>query len=227
MSEKNTSIKNDNVVHQVINVIVDAIISGKYSAGMKIPNEYELIDELGVSRNSLREAIKILSALGILEIRRGDGTYVCSEINPTIFDTAVYSIIYEQGTKDEMNELRQIIDEEILRLAVEKATDDEIRALNSNIEEMQKALQEKKYTAAAKLDFEFHLMLIDCSKNKLFIRITKGIYSIFEKTIRNTVEYEKELSEAPKEHKILMKCIEEHDMDGVHDAVAHSLRIKV
>ena len=135
MGEKFAPVKKENVVDQIINAITDSIVAGKYKAGMKLPNEYELIQEFHVSRNSLREAMKILSAMGIVEIRRGDGTYVCSEVKPSLFDNAVFGIVYGMSTDAELLELRQIIDEEIVRLAMEKITPQEIRALYENIEQ--------------------------------------------------------------------------------------------
>ena len=96
------------IVDQIINTIIDSIIKGNYKAGTKLPSEYELIEEMQVSRNSLREAMKILSTMGIVEIKRGDGTYVCSQVNPSVFDRVVYSMIYDVSTSTELLELRQM-----------------------------------------------------------------------------------------------------------------------
>ena len=81
------------VVDSVMDSIIADIISGKFPPGSKLPNEYDLISRLNVSRNSLREAIKIMSAMGIVEIRHGDGTYVCTQVAPTVLDSVVYSMI--------------------------------------------------------------------------------------------------------------------------------------
>lgn len=59
------------IVDQIINTIIDSIVRGDYKAGTKLPSEYELIEEMQVSRNSLREAMKILSTMGIVEIKEG------------------------------------------------------------------------------------------------------------------------------------------------------------
>ncbi len=88
-------IESETVVKLVIDRITSAIISGQYKIGEKLPSEYELIEELQVSRNSLREAMKILSAMGVVDIKRGDGTYICSQINPNMFDSVIYSLIFK------------------------------------------------------------------------------------------------------------------------------------
>ena len=213
MRDKFEPINKENVVDQIISVITDSVVKGKYKPGMKLPSEYELIEELKVSRNSLREAMKILSAMGVVEIKRGDGTYICSEMKTSVFDNAVFGILYEMSTDDELQELRQIVDEEVARLAMQKVTKEEIKALRANIGEMEQALQAGDYDQTEKLDFTFHQMLIDACKNK-FYPSDAGVYAIFEKSIINTVEYEKEMSPVEHHQKIL-RCVEEKDTEHI------------
>ena len=130
-------VKKTNIVDQIIARINDSIISGQYRAGEKLPNEYELMEELQVSRNSLREAFKILSAMGIIEIRRGDGTYVCSEVKPSAFDSVIYSVIYDMSTNEELVEMRRILDESILHMAIRNAVEEDIRILHENLDDME------------------------------------------------------------------------------------------
>src|SRR5690554_2813919 len=99
LKEKNMLKKIDNktVVEKIVEQITEAIISKQLKPGDKIPTELELIERFGVGRNSVREAIKMLSAQGVLEIRRGDGTYIAKEIYPSVIDSLVYSLILEQS----------------------------------------------------------------------------------------------------------------------------------
>ena len=70
-------IKSESVVQQIIDSLVEAMIRKELRPGDQIPTEMELAESLGVGRNSVREAIKILVYFGVLEIRRAEGTYVC------------------------------------------------------------------------------------------------------------------------------------------------------
>ncbi len=216
-------IRQGTIVEQIIQSIVDAIISGRYKAGMKLPNEYELIEEFKISRNSLREAMKILSAMGIVDIRRGDGTYVCSQVNPSIFDSVVYSMIYNLSTNDELLELRQIVDETIVRLAMEKITYEELRELYENVEAMEKAIQNSDILLSQHYDVIFHTRLIECCKNTFFVNIMKGVYSVFEKSISANVELEKKDSLAAYYHKNILLCIEKKDYANVSKIISDSL----
>lgn len=213
----------ETVVNQIINEIVDSIIKGRYQAGMKLPNEFELIEQMQVSRNSLREAMKILSAMGIVEIKRGDGTYVCSQMNPSMFDKVVYSMIYGSSTSKELLELRQVLDEATVQLAVEKANDGEIREMQENIGRMRRAIQEQDVEGMKKYDMEFHMLLIDSCKNVFFIRIMKGVYTIFENSIWANVSEEKMDSRAADYHQQILDCIKEKNYQGVRKAVRDSL----
>lgn len=222
-SGKLRPIGKETVVNQIINEIVDSIIKGRYQAGMKLPNEFELIEQMQVSRNSLREAMKILSAMGIVEIKRGDGTYVCSQMNPSMFDKVVYSMIYGSSTSLELLELRQVLDEATVQLAIEKANEGEIRELQENIGYMHQAIQEQDVEKMKQYDMEFHMLLIDSCKNVFFIRIMKGVYTIFENSIWANVSEEKMYSRAADYHQQILNCIKEKNYQGVRKAVRDSL----
>ena len=212
------------VVNQIIDYIQEQIIKGHYKPGTKIPNEYELINELQVSRNSLREAIKILTTMGIMEIRRGDGTYVCSQVNPSTFDTVVYSVISELSSNSELLELREVLDETTVRMAIQKITPEEINQLEENVHSMARAVKEGQYELAQEIDYQFHMILIDSCHNIFFSHILKGVYSIFQSSIGDTVRLEKIDSKAPQYHHRIIDCIKAKDFGHVHSVVADSLQ---
>lgn len=217
------AIRKKSVVDQIMDRLLSDITRGRYKPGTKLPNEYELISEMQVSRNSLREAVKILTAMGIVEIRRGDGTYVCSQVNPSAFDNVVYSIVSGQSTSGEMLELRQILDDATVRLAIEKITPEELERLEKNVQEMKNAIRSNDSETAQECDFRFHMMLIESCKNVFFIRIVKGVYSIFKSSIGENVYLEKVDSQAPVYHQRMIDCIKQKDYRHVHEVVADSL----
>ncbi len=211
----------ETVVNQIINTIKNMIINGDYKAGTKLPNEYELIEMLNVSRTTLREAMKVLSAIGIVEIRRGDGTYVCSQMNPSVFDDLVYGMIFDLSSSEELLELRKILDEATLRAAVEKATEEDIKKLEDNINLQARAVEMGEIEKAQEYDLEFHNILIQCSRNVFFIRILKGIYSLFAQSIKETV-YTRE-NDGPRAHIQMLNCIKKKDYSEISAIVQDSL----
>ena len=89
-------LNSESVVQRVINCLTDAMLTKQLKPGDKIPTEMELSESLGVGRNSIREAIKILVYLGVLEIRRAEGTFVCEGFSESMIDPMVYGIILDK-----------------------------------------------------------------------------------------------------------------------------------
>jgi len=216
-------VNSESVVEKVIRQITSAISSGRFVIGGKLPSEFELMEELKVSRNSLREAMKMLSTMGIVEIRRGDGTYICAQLNPSIFDSIIYSMILETSTDEEVVELRQTLDEAMLKLAMKKANHQDIEKLRSFITQMRFYFKNGEISRAARLDYEFHLYLADCCKNVFLSRIVKGVYQLFERSIEKNIRTEELFAMADEHHQEILDCLISKDERKIQEAVEHSL----
>lgn len=104
MSIQLNKITKANVVDTVIEQLLDLLLTGKLKVGDRLPAETELAAQVGVGRNSIREAMKFLQVLGVLERRQGDGSYISSNFNVP-FDSFLFSIIGKIGKSDELVEL--------------------------------------------------------------------------------------------------------------------------
>ena len=114
-SEYLSPIKAKSMVDSVVSRLTSAIMSGELKPGMKIPTEADLVKAFGVGRNTIREAIRILVAYGILEVRRADGTYVCDGFSPKILDPMLYGIILQkESAHRDLIGLRKLLDNGIL-----------------------------------------------------------------------------------------------------------------
>lgn len=90
----------------IVKRITDALVSGELKPGDKIPTETEFAENLGVGRNAVREAIKVLVAFGVLEIRRAKGTYVVEDYNDKMLDPLIYGVILSQHSMDELLDVK-------------------------------------------------------------------------------------------------------------------------
>jgi GntR family transcriptional regulator, transcriptional repressor for pyruvate dehydrogenase complex len=226
MDDKKTPmnpIGRDTVVQKIVGRVTQAINSGRFGMGDKLPSEFELMDELHVSRNSLREAMKILSALGIVEIKRGDGTYICSQLKPSLFDSIIYDLLLVSSTNEEIVELRQTMDEAILDLAIQKRTETDIKNLNEYIRKMKLYFDSGEISKAAATDYEFHLYLIDCCGNAFLSRIVKGIYSLFAQSFERNIRTEEQFARAVEHHQGILDCLISRDAGKVKETIAASL----
>jgi len=216
-------IDNDSLVNRIIDSIIQAIVDGKFKVGDKLPSEYELINELNVGRNSLREAMKILSALGVVTIKRGDGTYVCSQVSPRAFDSTIYSIIFMAAVNEEILELRKIMDTQILKLVIKRASDDDIAKLRTHLPTIREAYERGDTRQTAYLDNQFHVAVANLSKNAYLTRIVEGVYKIFSMSIENRNSTKEAFRETEISHEKLLDCLEKRDYDMIESVVNLSL----
>lgn len=216
-------ISSGSVVDQVLLQIRDAISSGRFRKGDRLPSEFELMKELGVSRNSLREAMKILEALGVIEIRRGDGTYICEDVKSTYIDTIAYSVLLEGSSAEELAEFRQTLDEDVLLLAVRKATEEDIKHLQELINQMRRYFLQGDLKSAGESDTAFHKYLAACTHNRFLERMVSGVYDLFAHSIEANIRKEENFASADNHHQAMLECIISRDESRVAKVVEESL----
>ncbi len=226
MSSEHTMkpITDASIVEKVIQSITKSIQQGRFKRGQKLPSEFELMEELKISRTPLREAMKIMAAMGIVTIKRGNGTYVNETVNPEMFDSLIYSLLLEDSTHSDVIELRQLLDEMVLHTAIKKCQLEQIEKLESLIAGMRKHFAAGDISEAANLDVQFHYYLVDCCQNPLLSRIVKGVYSLFETSIEKNIRTEKLFAQADTHHQNMVAVIKTKDDDRVSEVVAESLK---
>jgi DNA-binding FadR family transcriptional regulator len=174
------SLKKESVVQSVINCLTDAIRSEEIKPGDRIPPEPELADSLGVARSSVREAIKILTYLGVLESKRSEGTFVCNGYKESMIDPMVYGILLNQDSFENLMELREMTETGMLRLAIEHHEEDELKELEAILGEMKTALElkENRVDTLFSADNRFHDKIAEMGKNPMADKINKVVRSL-------------------------------------------------
>jgi GntR family transcriptional repressor for pyruvate dehydrogenase complex len=151
------------VTDEAIEKIKAMIVSGTLRAGDRLPKEADLAAELGLSRNSLREAVKALSLVNILDVRQGDGTYVTS-LEPTLLLEALSFIVdfHRDSTVLELLQVRRILEPAATALAAERATDAELDDLRKLLDSLG---PEPAIEDLVANDLEFHRLIAASSGN--------------------------------------------------------------
>lgn len=188
-------LSNESVVQRVINCLTDTMIHKELRPGDKIPTELELSETLGVGRNSIREAIKILVYLGVLEIRRAEGTFVCEGFSESMIDPMIYGIILDKADSyDNLMELREMMESGVVRLAMTKYTEEDMQNLEEKLAlmktEIGKGPQNTRATFEA--DNAFHDAVSSMGHNPLIDKINRVVqmltWSIRLETVTHMVE---------------------------------------
>ncbi|MGI6877399.1 FadR/GntR family transcriptional regulator [Microbacterium sp. gxy059] len=123
------------VTDEAIVKIKDMIVSGKLAPGERLPPEKELSEELGISRSSLREAVKALSVIRVLDVRRGDGTYVTS-LDPGMLLEAMSFVVdlHQDDSVLEIFAVRRMLEPQAAHLAARTAGPEDVAALDALID---------------------------------------------------------------------------------------------
>lgn len=173
---------------RVINAIQKDISQGKYKPGQKIPAEPELMVQYAVGRSTIREAIKMLAMSGILRVQQGAGTFVNETIKAESLDQRLRRADFE-----EINQVRRMLDYEIVKLAAENHTKEDIHELKHQLEQRKKAILEQQYQQCLDADIAFHTAVAKASGNNvladLFRSFTVVIRDFFTKRDTQSISH--------------------------------------
>ncbi|XVV02194.1 FadR/GntR family transcriptional regulator [Actinosynnema sp. CA-248983] len=175
------------LVDQVIDQMRGAIAGGEWPVGRRIPPEPELVNALGVGRNTVREAVRALSHAGLLEVRQGDGTFVraTSELSGAVRRLCGSEL-------REVLQVRRTLEVEGARLAATERTDEELTRLAALLAERDAALAAKDWDRLVERDAAFHLLLVQSSHNNLLYQLYQGVTEAVRASITATVETDHE-----------------------------------
>jgi GntR family transcriptional regulator, transcriptional repressor for pyruvate dehydrogenase complex len=219
---------NASSVDFVVNSIKELLLNKKVMPGDRLPAETELTRLLSVSRGSVREAMKILSALGIVEIKRGDGTYISNRGGEVVFDPLLFSLIVSQPKFGEIKELRLILEKNVVRLAIRNAAEEEIKRLRNCFESMQalNSKEKKNYEELLAYDLEFHTILGQACKNGPLETLYKFVMQYFESYIAQSLHKQSDFSrDSIEAHKNILLAVEQRNAPAAEQAVEESLEI--
>ena len=187
--------------------------------GEKIPNEFELAEKFGVGRSTIREAVKGLVSRGMLEVRRGSGTYVIStypaEEDP--LGLGRYDDKYQLAL--ELFEVRLMIEPEIAAYAAKNASDEEIKELFELCDEVEKIY--RSGDNHVRKDIELHTMIAQCSKNRV-VEILVPLIDSAVHTFAN-VTHRELMEETIETHRAIVNAIAAHDQVGARCAMVMHL----
>ena len=173
--------KNSKVYEQVIEEIKNQIKTGKLKKGDKLPSERDMVELFSVSRTSVREAMRALEVIGLIERKQGAGNYIKTNFDDSLFEPISVMFMLQKNSLDDIVELREILESYCIKLAVRNISESEIETISEIMEEMYQAKNEEENLA---LDIKLHYLLIKASKNILLINIISVISQIMDESIK-------------------------------------------
>jgi GntR family transcriptional regulator, transcriptional repressor for pyruvate dehydrogenase complex len=161
------------VTDSAIDKIKDMIMSGELRPGDRLPKEADLADRLGLSRNSLREAVKALSLIRVLDVRQGDGTYVTSLEPRLLLDALTFVVdFHRDDTVLDFLEVRRILEPAATAMAARLMTDGEVGKLRAVLDELG---DDPTVEALVANDLEFHRQIAAGSGNSVLCSLIESL----------------------------------------------------
>ncbi|WHH58034.1 FadR/GntR family transcriptional regulator [Petroclostridium sp. X23] len=215
------AIEKISITDLVVHNIKDLILSGKYKVGDKLPTEKQICTELNVGRSTVREAFRVLQAIGLIQMIKGRGAFVAKtkEDDP---DNIVNWFVQHKVKLTDFIEVRMAIEPLAIKLCIERASQDEIKEIEEVYNAFEEAFQNYDSVKLALNDEAFHNTIIEMTHNQLLIMINKNIVEAFREYRNRSFSVSEIARNALVPHKSIVDAIKARDVDkGVNEMIHH------
>lgn len=213
------SINTSSVSKLVIEKIKEAIENGELKSGDTLPSEAELMKSLGVSKSSIREAIKMLEAIGVAEIKRGSGTILSGNPNAGYANVLLFHMIMQQGTNDEFIRFRRMFEFAYSMECMNYATNEDLEEIKKSIDVFESHVNEG--LVDVKDDIAFHEKILEATHNCFIVSLGKAINFLFEKYISYSINISPKI--AVQTHKDIYEAILNKDLEKLKTSINYSM----
>jgi GntR family transcriptional repressor for pyruvate dehydrogenase complex len=192
------------VAQTIIDQVKGLILQGKLSAGQKLPSERELAGQLGVGRSSVREATSAMLAMGIIEIRPGEGAFIRDDFPQSTLESVDWSSLMLNHASNDLFEARTAIEVNTAKLAALRATPRALDRLHRIVDQFAQAADLEAFVA---LDLEFHLALAEASQNMVLHDIIAGIQNLMRSSMLQVLRSDRMRRLSLEQHRVLYDAV--------------------
>lgn len=207
----------------VIEQIMDLIKNNELKPGDKLPPERELAEKLSISRNSLREAFRVLESRGLIKSKPGGGRFIREIRENDHNNTENIILSLEKSSILELLEAREIFEVKIAEIAAQRATLEDIEIIEEALNKMNQK-EELKDDKKTESDTEFHLAIAGASHNFVFVNIMKLHLDLLKETREKTWKIPGRREKQYQEHQAIFQAIKEHNSKKAGEAMLKHLR---
>jgi GntR family transcriptional repressor for pyruvate dehydrogenase complex len=208
---------------QVAAQLSDQIAEGKWKPGEKLPSESELCFALNIGRSTLREALKALAFVGMVQMRPGEGTYVIEGSGLLIERIMARGLLKTDKELQDVGEARLLIEGETAALAAERADAGDLKQLDALMDEMQSSLNGQGRDFVD-LDVEFHLQIAHCAKNQMLFELLTPIRGVLKEWISKSQELPGIKENAHQQHMKILLAVRNREPEKARHAMRSHLQ---
>lgn len=209
------------VTDMAVENLKELILSGEMKVGDKLPTEKEICNMLNISRSTVREAFRVLQAMGFVEMRRGRGAFVAKVTEDDPNNIINWFVEHEVQFTDFM-EVRMGIEPLGVKLAIQRATPQEVKELEEIHANFEKAMDEQDLVGLLTTDEAFHKHIMMATHNKLLISINQKVLDVFAEYRSKSFAVKETFKNALEPHRKILEAIKNRDIEaGVKEMINH------
>ncbi len=197
---------------QIVRQIQAAIRDNALTEGDRLPTERELAETFGVSRSVVREAIKVLTAQGLVESRQGSGLYVRNRPFESVSRAIILSVSPDLMSVDRLFEFRKLLEVDTARLAALRATPEQIAAIEVTLESYQPGADgETDWQNFAAVDNALHAQIAEAAGNPYLSVMVESVRELMQDIVVLIADHPGSVDEAMEHHRRIVAAIARHD----------------
>lgn len=222
MEAKIRPIERQRLYESIVEQMHDLIVDGTWKPGERLPSERDLVDMLSVGRASVREALRILEALGYIVIKPGDGSYVSENVSINSLLHNLSHLIHGDEYIVDLMEVRELIESQIAFMAAEGASAEDIAQLDA-ILDAQAASVEAGGTGVEK-NIQFHVRMTEATGNRVLLELQQIFFQLSRKTITDLFRVPGRREESLRQHRAILEAIRARDSERAHHLMLEHMR---
>lgn len=212
----------------VVDKLKDYLVTNQVKPGTRLPRERDLAQQLGVSRLTIREALRSLTSLGLVEVRRGNngGIFTRNGVIDAVSESLMFVIDLEMFPPSDVMEMRLMVEPQAAALAAERHNERDMELLSSTIEQMERNVQDdEQYARYGEANSAFHVAVAEASHNLVIAMMMKTVGRVIFRNAEMLRSMKEVRLTTVQQHRDVLEAIERHNSAGAARAMRDHLKL--
>jgi len=205
------------VIEAVTAQLLALIREGHLKPGDSLPSERELMERLQVGRSSVREALRSLATMRVIEVRPSRGAFVRAPVGEDLVPSSALRALIDRDAMIEIVEAREVLEVELAAMAAERASKEDLDEIQAILHEMEQSLGDVEQGLA--LNARFHLAVAEAARNQVLLKMLASVKDYLEERLREVSQGEEHMRNSLAGHRRIYECICSGKRKGAADAM--------
>jgi GntR family transcriptional repressor for pyruvate dehydrogenase complex len=215
-------IKSTRIYEEIVRQVKTMIAEGRLKGGDRLPPERDLAEKFVVSRTSVREALRALESLGLVEIRPGEGTFIREMSVEALVEPLALLMVSQREATGELFEARRLLEPALAALAATRATPEEMQEMERILEEQAREVAADRTGLAQ--DAQFHAAIGAASHNRAITRIAHAIIDLLAQSREDSLNTPGRPTRSHESHRRVLAAIRARDPEAARQAMLEHLQ---